>query len=156
MIGAKAKSGGFLVSLLLAGLALGWVFQLVDHLVGFPKLLPYPTNLLGLALVAVGSWIRFWAGDVFYAQNPSMVSFNVPPKLVTTGPWRYSRNPLYLGLIIIGLGFSIVFFSFSDLILTLVGMGLLHLEVVLHEEKVLSQKFGESYLYYEKRVRRWI
>jgi protein-S-isoprenylcysteine O-methyltransferase Ste14 len=156
MVGPNIKSAVFLVSLLLAGLVLGWALQLVDRLIGFPKLLPYPINFSGLALLAFGSWIRFWTGTVFYRQNPSMVSFKVPPKLVTTGPWRYSRNPLYLGLIVIGLGFSIFFFSYSDLILTLVGAVLLHLEVVMHEEKVLSQKFGNIYLDYKTHVRRWI
>jgi protein-S-isoprenylcysteine O-methyltransferase Ste14 len=156
MSGPNTKSVVFLASLLLAGLAFGWALQLVDRLVGFPKLLPYPINFAGLAILAFGSWIRLWAGTVFYRQNPSMVSFKVPPKLVTTGPWRYSRNPLYLGLIIIGLGFSILFFSYSDLILTLVGALLLHLEVVMHEEKVLSKKFGDIYLDYKAKIRRWI
>jgi protein-S-isoprenylcysteine O-methyltransferase Ste14 len=156
MVGPNIKSAGFLVSLLLAGLVLGWILQTVDRIVGFPRLLPYPINSAGLALIAFGSWIRLWAGAVFYRQNPSMVSFKVPPKLVITGPWRYSRNPLYLGLIMIGLGFSIFFFSYSDLILTLVGALLLHLEVVMHEEKVLTQKFGNIYLDYKKQIRRWI
>ncbi len=156
MVGPNTKSAVFLVSLLLAGVVLGWVLQLVDRLVSFPKLLPYPINFAGLSLIAFGSWIRLWAGAVFYRQNPSMVSFKVPPKLVTTGPWRYSRNPLYLGLIMIGLGFSILFFSYSDLILTLIGAVLLHLEVVMHEEKVLSEKFGNIYLDYKTKIRRWI
>ena len=56
----------------------------------------------------------------------------------------------------IGLGFSIFFFSDSDLILTLVGAVLLHLEVAMHEEKVLSQKFGDVYLDYKTQIRRWI
>jgi protein-S-isoprenylcysteine O-methyltransferase Ste14 len=156
MVGPNIKSATFLVSLLLAGLALGWALQLIDRLFGFPKLLPYPINFAGLAIIAFGSWMRLWAGAVFYRQNPSMVSFNVPPKLVTTGPWRYSRNPLYLGLIMIGLGFSIFFSSYSDLIFTLVGAVLLHLEVVMHEEEVLTQKFGNVYLDYKKQIRRWI
>jgi protein-S-isoprenylcysteine O-methyltransferase Ste14 len=156
MVGPITKSTIFLVSLLLAGVALGWALQLVDRLVGFPKMLPYPINFAGLALIAFGSWIRVWAGAVFYRQNPSMVSFNVPPKLVTTGPWRHSRNPLYLGLIMIGLGFSTFFFSYSSLILTLVGAVLLHLEVVMHEEKVLRQKFGNIYLDYKTQIRKWI
>jgi protein-S-isoprenylcysteine O-methyltransferase Ste14 len=156
MVGPNTKSVVFLVSLLLAGVALGWALQLVDRLVGFPRLLPAPINFAGLALIAFGSWIRLWAGAVFYSQNANMVSFKVPPKLVTTGPWKYSRNPLYLGLIIIGLGFSILFFSYSDIILTLVGAVLLHLEVVMHEERVLSRKFGNIYLDYKAQIRRWI
>ena len=85
-----------------------------------------------------------------------MVSLKTPPHLVTSGPWRYSRNPLYVGLILIGLGFSLLFASISDLSFTILGFVLLHLEVVMHEEKVLGQKFGTDYLNYRRQVRRWI
>ena len=85
-----------------------------------------------------------------------MVSFKAPPTIVTAGPWKYSRNPLYLGLILIGLGFSLLFASTSDSLFTLVGAVLLHLEVVTHEEKILNQKFGTEYADYKKQVRRWI
>ena len=56
----------------------------------------------------------------------------------------------------IGLGFSLFFASYFDLLVTLVGAGLLHLEVVTHEEKVLAQAFGNRYLDYRSRVRRWL
>src|SRR3989442_834885 len=133
MVGATSRSLAFLLSLLLVGLFFGWIFQSIDRLLGFPRFLLYPTNLSGLPLIVIGSWLRFWAGAIFYRQNPSMVSFKVPPNLVTTGPWKYSRNPLYLGLIIMSLGFSLFFASYADLLFTLFGAGLLHLELVMHE-----------------------
>ncbi len=151
----RTKSLVFLASLLLVGVILGLVLQMIDGLLGFPRMLPGWANLVGLPPVVVGSWLRFWAGSVFYESNLSMVSFKVPPNLVTDGPWKYSRNPLYLGLVLIGLGFSIFFSSYSDLMLTLVGTGLLQLEI-RHEEKLLSQTFGEEYLEYKKHVRKWI
>jgi len=151
----RTKSFAFLISLLLVGIIFGFLFQAIDRLLGFPRVLPDPDNLTGLVIVVIGSWLRFWAGSVFYGKNRSMVSFKVPPNLVTKGPWKYSRNPLYLGLILIGLGFSFFFFSYSYLLLTLVGIGLLQLEI-RNEEKVLTQSFGEEYLEYKKHVRKWI
>ena len=85
-----------------------------------------------------------------------MVSLKVPPSLVTLGPWKYSRNPLYLGLIVMGVGFSFLFSSYTELAFTVVGVALLHLEVTVHEEKALSEKFGDVYQVYKNRVRRWI
>ena len=76
--------------------------------------------------------------------------------LSSSRPWKYSRNPLYLGLIIMGLGFSLFFASYADALFTLVGAGFLHLEVITHEEKILSQAFGVQYLNYKRQVRRWI
>src|SRR3989442_54290 len=75
MVGARIRSFAFLISLVLAGLFVGWTSTVIDGRVGFPHLLSYPTNLSGLLLIAVGSSLRFWAGLLFYRQNPSMVSF---------------------------------------------------------------------------------
>lgn len=155
MTEARAKSLAFLASIVVVGVILGLIMQIVDSSIGAPPLLHFPSNLLGLPLVAVGSWLRFWAGSVFYEHNQSMISLKAPTKLITNGPWKYSRNPLYLGLISIGLGLSILFASYSDLLLTIVGMGLLDLQV-RREEKLLSKAFGKPYLDYKKRVRRWI
>ena len=156
MVGAKTRSLTFSISLLLVGLAVGWISLAVDRLLGLQQVFPYPINLSGLVLIIIGTSLRFWAGSVFYQVNQSMVSFQVPPNFVTTGPWKYSRNPLYLGLIIMGLGFSLLFSSYTDLTFTVIGAVLLHLEVTLHEEKVLDQKFGYAYQAYKSKVRKWI
>jgi protein-S-isoprenylcysteine O-methyltransferase Ste14 len=146
----------FSLLLLVVGVLFGIIFRAIDAWLGIPPLLTYPATFSGLILVGVGSWLRFWGGTVFYGKNRSMVSFKAPPTLVTTGPWKYSRNPLYLGLILIGLGFSLLFASTFDLSFTLVGAVLLQIEVVINEEKILSQKFGIEYADYKKQVRRWI
>ena len=105
MIGAWTRSLAFSFSLVLIGLAIGWTSLAVDHVLGFQQVLPYPVNLSGLVIIIVGTSLRLWAGAVFNQYNSSMVSLKVPPNLVTAGPWKYSRNPLYLGLIIMGVGF---------------------------------------------------
>ena len=156
MVGARTRSLAFSISLVLVGLAVGWISLAIDRVFGFQQVLSYPNNLSGLALIIVGTSLRFWAGSVFYQNNPSMVSLKVPPSLVTTGPWKYSRNPLYLALIIMGVGFSLLLSSYTDLAITVVGAVLLHLEVTLHEEKVLDRKFGHTYQAYKSKVRKWI
>jgi protein-S-isoprenylcysteine O-methyltransferase Ste14 len=156
MMRPRTRSLAFTLSLLVVGLLFGVLFRTIDTRLGIPPLLTYPGDLSGLILIAVGAWLRSWGGTVFYGKNPSMVSFKAPPTLVTTGPWKYSRNPLYLCLILIGLGFSLLFASTSDLLFTLVGAVLVHLKVVINEEKILSQKFGTEYAAYKKQVRRWV
>ena len=156
IVGARTRSLAFAISVVIVGLPIGWALLALDRALGFRQVFPYPVILSGLVLVIVGTSLRFWAGSVFYKNNPSMVSFKVPPNLVTIGPWKYSRNPLYLGLIVMGVGFSFLFSSYTELSFTIVGAVLLHLEVTIHEEKVLSRKFGDVYQAYKNKVRRWI
>ena len=156
MAGARTRSLAFAISLILIGLPTGWAFLALDRALGFRQVFPDPIILSGLVLTITGTLLRFWAGSVFYQNNPSMVSLKVPPSLVTTGPWKYSRNPLYLALIIMGVGFSLLLSSYTDLAITVVGAVLLHLEVTLHEEKVLDRKFGHTYQAYKSKVRKWI
>src|SRR2546428_3465674 len=101
----RTKSFAFLISLLLVGIIFGFLFQAIDRLLGFPRVLPDPDNLTGLVIVVIGSWLRFWAGSVFYGKNRSMVSFKVPPNLVTKGPWKYPGILPNLALFLFAWGF---------------------------------------------------
>lgn len=80
----------------------------------------------------------------------------VPPqRLVTQGPYRYTRNPMYLGHLIFLLGLALTFWSWFALIV-LIGRALWFNRRVLGDEKRLSEIFGSEYADYRKRVRRWI
>ncbi len=76
--------------------------------------------------------------------------------IVTGGVYGISRNPIYLGMILIYLGVSFLFNSFWFLPLLALVLFLMHYGVILREEMYLERKFGGEYLNYKNRVRRWI
>ena len=78
------------------------------------------------------------------------------PEIVVEGMYKFSRNPMYLGMLVFCIGFSIILSSVWILILTPVCGWLLYNIAIRHEEVYLEEKFGDSYRAYKKNVRRWI
>lgn len=76
--------------------------------------------------------------------------------IVDDGVYAFSRNPIYLGMTLIYLGVSFLFNSFWFLLPLALVLFLMHNGVILREEKYLERKFGDEYLNYKTRVRRWI
>jgi protein-S-isoprenylcysteine O-methyltransferase Ste14 len=80
---------------------------------------------------------------------------DVPPdKIIDTGPYRYTRNPMYLGHLIFLTGLAVTFWSWFA-VLILVGRGIWFHRRVLHDEQRLQALFGEEYADYRRRVKRW-
>jgi protein-S-isoprenylcysteine O-methyltransferase Ste14 len=86
-------------------------------------------------------------------------NFTVSPQpknaLLTSGIYRLSRNPIYLGALLMALGFTLIFGSGLTLIST-IGLWIILREKIKMEEYFLQRKFGESYLNYQKKTRRWL
>lgn len=76
--------------------------------------------------------------------------------IVKDGPFRFTRNPLYLSLMLLYGGLSVLFNSLWPLILLPLLFAAFHFGMVLREERYLERKFGEEYLGYRSRVRRWL
>ena len=79
----------------------------------------------------------------------------MPNRVIDTGPYRYTRNPMYLGHLIFMLGLAITFWSWFALIL-LVARALWFQNRVMHDDARLEKAFGAEYLGYRSRVKRWI
>lgn len=103
----------------------------------------------GLALVYTGIWtFRRWRTAVYP---------NRPAKLVVeTGIYRYTRNPMYLGMTIFYVGVALLLTSIASLLLLPVVLGVLCWQVIAREERHLRERFPEAYQAYCARVRRWI
>ena len=108
--------------------------------------------VLGVAavVIALSGILAFRrAGTHVEPHKPSLV-------LVGEGPYRFTRNPMYVGLILLMLGLSLIFsLDWGVLIAPLFAL-VLHHGVVLREEAYLSQKFGDAYRAYLERTRRWV
>lgn len=121
--------------------------------------LPGPRMLhwgLGMVLAVFGCWFMMWGHNRFRS-----LGVNVPPvlpvsQLVVDGAHRYSRNPMYVGIVFILVGLGICFGS-SWLVLSALGMiSYLSFYVVPKEEAYLTRRFGDEYREYCQSVRRWL
>jgi len=82
--------------------------------------------------------------------------FQTPSTLVVEGPYKFSRNPIYLAVTILLIGLAILVGSLSIFIVAIVLFIIFQKWFVGWEEKKLEEVFGEEYLEYKKRVRRWL
>ena len=139
--------------LLLANILAAFLLNRVLPLpIDFPEVLIW----IGYALILVGVGLGFSAARQFIQEHTTLDPHGSVTKIVTSGPYRLSRNPIYLGFVFVLIGSGFVFGTYWGLILTPVLMALLNWLVIQHEEAYLKKKFGETYISYTSRVRRWL
>ena len=109
-----------------------------------------------LPLLAWG-YLQFWLiGKYRIRRGGGGPGMDTPPeRLVTTGPFAYSRNPMYLGHVIFLLGLTLSLRSVLAALITVANAVWFHFRVQ-RDEKRLRERFGQPYLDYTARVRRWI
>ena len=114
------------------------------------------THPLGIVPFAVGVIGLIWCVRDFYVSGQGTLAPWSPPKhLVTEGLYRYSRNPMYVSVALILIGWSIAFASRNLTTYTLIVVIAFHLRVVLGEEPWLARTHGAQWDDYVKRVPRW-
>jgi protein-S-isoprenylcysteine O-methyltransferase Ste14 len=97
-----------------------------------------------------------WPAVLFRRSGQDPKPWTATPELVLEGPYKLTRNPMYLMMVLVCVGFAVILVSAWVLLLTpLCGM-ILYLTAIRHEEVYLEKKFGDSYRRYQDRVRRWI
>ena len=114
--------------------------------------------LLSVLLVIVGLSCALPSFRLF-ARNKTTISPFTPSEtsvLITEGMYRYSRNPMYLGLLLLIIAATIWFGTWFGIIISLFFIVLLNILQIIPEEEALLQIFGEEYLEYKNKVRRWI
>ncbi len=140
----------------LAGLALGLG---ADRLLGLPSLPERSASgglWLGLAFGVFGLLLILWAGGRFIGAGTPLPPHRPTTALVTVGPYRRSRNPIYLGMALIYLGVVCATASLGILLLFPAVILVMEFGVIRREERYLERKFGAAYRDYKVRVRRWI
>lgn len=110
----------------------------------------------GLVLVAAGLLLALWSTITFWRSRTTVLPFRSATNLVTHGPYRFTRNPIYVGDAITYLGAAIALDAGWSLVLAPVAVMIVHLFVIRKEERHLRERFGEAYDAYRSRVRRWI
>ncbi len=112
---------------------------------------------LAIPLWLVGSVILLWSFWNFFREGHGTPAPLDPPKeLVAVGFYRYVRNPMYVGILLILAGHFLWLGYWSLLIYIAIAFVIIHLFVTLYEEPTLKRKFGSTYEEYVGRVPRWI
>jgi len=104
-------------------------------------------SILGLGL---------WSVVLFRRSGQSENPWKPTPLIVERGPFRLTRNPMYLQMVLVCIGFAVMLMNVWIAILTPVCAWLLQRYAILPEEAYLERKFGDAYRDYAKRVRRWL
>ena len=142
--------------LFVAGFLAGLILQRTWPLPLFPGERPAPVLVLAWALFFLGTGLCGWAISLFLRARTSVIPNRPASALVLVGPYRFSRNPMYTGLIGMYLGLSLWRDALWPLVLLPLVLLLLWRLVISREERYLSAEFGERYAEYRRRVRRWL
>jgi protein-S-isoprenylcysteine O-methyltransferase Ste14 len=114
------------------------------------------TCVLGLALIVGGVTLDFWALKTLFDCNTTVMPHRCPSHLVTRGPFRFSRNPIYLGYAITSVGLGFLFANPFAFVAAFMALGITSRAIVRHEEWHLLSRFGIEFETYCQRTRRWI
>jgi protein-S-isoprenylcysteine O-methyltransferase Ste14 len=138
----------WLIGLIGAALLIDWPLQ-------FPAIVQHrPT---GAVLIVLGIAFSFWARQTFRKHSAEIYPWSdAHSALVASGPFRFSRNPMYLGLIVIGVGAALVAGTWLMWLVPVVVFVLDHFVIIPFEEQSMEHTFGEAFRAYRARVRRWL
>ena len=138
---------------LLISLVLMWLMQ---HYFPIYQYVNPPAAYTGIILVLSGITIAAISANLFKKADTGIVPFDEATKLVTDGFYRFTRNPMYLGMILLLLGVALLFGSIGALLPVPLFILVIHNNFILDEEHFLEAAFGQQYLDYKSKVRRWI
>jgi protein-S-isoprenylcysteine O-methyltransferase Ste14 len=138
---------------LLAAVAL---MLLLHHLVPVRQLIAWPWRWAGLAILIAGLLFGFSAVALFRRHHTTLRPGHRSTQLVDRGPFRFTRNPMYVGMTIALIGVAILLGSLTPWAAVPLFVWVINRNVIPLEERMLLSAFGEEYAQYQSRVRRWV
>lgn len=145
------------VIVLIIQVFLPWIVAKIGPSFGWSLLGPGWWNLTGLIAVIIGLGLYAWCLVFHYKSYRESVRIGFsPPHLVNSGPYRVSRNPMYVSGLFVWFGWAVFYGSpavFAALVLLWIVFAF---RVIPQEERLLEELFGDDYLEYKRSVRRWI
>ena len=120
--------------------------------------LPTPERYYVGGVLAIGAilFLGLWSVVLFRKGGQNENPWKPTPSIEVSGPYRFTRNPMYLQMVLVSIGVGIAFNNYWILLLTPVVAWALYICAIRPEEAYLEEKFGEEYLSYKARVRRWL
>ncbi len=120
------------------------------------KFIAFPWNLAGAAPVVLGVAIVLAAGWSLKKHGTTVKPLRRPKTLVTSGVFRLSRNPIYLGFVLVLIGTAVLLGSLTPWLVAAAFAVFLDAVFVRFEERRLEEAFGDAWREYTRRVRRWL
>ena len=115
-----------------------------------------PWNLVGIVFLILGVLVNVFADDTFRVKGTTVKPFAESTYLVTSGLYRFSRNPMYFGFVLVLIGLAILLSSLAPFLVVVIFAILMDREFITIEEQMLAKKFSGEWSAYKGRVRRWI
>ena len=115
-----------------------------------------PWSYLGILPIVFGIFFNIWADRLFKQHKTTENPFKVPSSLVISGPFKISRHPMYLGMVMILVGISLILGSLIVFLFPLLFILLMEFLFISYEEKNMEKIFKNEYKIYKKKVRRWV
>jgi protein-S-isoprenylcysteine O-methyltransferase Ste14 len=147
----------FALMLPLVLVAAPWGLSLLSPRYGWEAGHPGLLNLFSLILIVAGIGCVIWIIVLHYVQAPEGWDLERTPKyLLIRGPYKFSRNPSYLSLLVVFFGWTLFYGSVAVFVAFVVAWSLLNHVIVPMEERDLEARFGDAYRQYRNTVRRWL
>lgn len=140
-------------ALYLASAAAGW---LTKRLLGGPPHSTVPPGYWGIIPIVLGAGLAAWAAITMHQHQTHIDPSKPAIHLVTSGPFSWTRNPLYAAMTLVIIGVAMMDRNVWILVFLIPTLMVIHYGVVLREERYLAGKFGVEYHEYRDRVRRWL
>ena len=115
-----------------------------------------PSTYFGFLLIGFGFVMALWSRSLFLKNSTTLQPSEEPTSLVTSGPFRLSRNPIYLGMASVLLGVAVFMGTLVTLAFPVIFVTLIEFFIIPGEERKLENLFGEPYRQYKNNVRRWV
>lgn len=128
----------------------------LDQAIPLPVLAPGAGLLPGVVLIVLALAIAIWCFGLFRRAGTNVPTSKPATAIVTDGPYRFSRNPIYVALTTLSVGIALWANSWWMLGLLLPTLVIMNIGVIDREERYLTAKFGDEYLAFKARVRRWL
>jgi protein-S-isoprenylcysteine O-methyltransferase Ste14 len=119
------------------------------------KLLYYPVTYIGYLPLISGITLNLWTDRLFKVNDTTVKPHLNPKVLITSGPFRVSRHPMYLGMALVLLGVAVIHGTIISFIYPIIFIVLMEILFIPLEESNLIRLFKQDYLDYMKKVRKW-
>lgn len=133
------------------------ILSIILHfIIPIKKIICPPYTHFGGFLILFGVVLNIWADSLFKKRKTTVKPHKIPTFLETSGPFKISRHPMYLGMAAILLGVTIIYGTLITFLFPIAFIILIEIKFIPIEEKNMEKAFGKRYFDYKKKVRRWI
>lgn len=120
------------------------------------EIVSYPWRLIGSVPLLLGIFLNLIADKAFKKNHTTVKPFEESTSLITTGVFRLSRHPMYLGMVLILVGIAMLLGSLLPFLVIPVFAVLMDVIFIRTEERMLAHKFGDAWRQYQENVRWWL